>query len=130
MGFFLVIGRKLFLAQKDEIAKEKHRKQLEKRGYVFGAYADKDSIQKKIKEYLRPRRCAVKLLIFGWSELLAIVYEEYPPNEILGLSFVEQYKLRVTKRGLGVRSLLRIVLDSGAREQRAEKNTLFISIGS
>jgi hypothetical protein len=36
------MGRKLFFAQQDNIAKEKRRRRLEKSGYVFGAHADEE----------------------------------------------------------------------------------------
>jgi hypothetical protein len=77
LGFFAVMGRKLFFAQKDEITEERCQKLLDQSGYVFGAHADKDSIREKDKRINpRPRRCTAKLLIFGWSELRAIVHEE------------------------------------------------------
>ena len=43
------MGRKLFFAQRDKVAKEKRREHLEQSGYVFGAHANEDAIRDKDK---------------------------------------------------------------------------------
>ncbi|KAJ9481456.1 hypothetical protein VN97_g12019 [Penicillium thymicola] len=50
------MGRKLFFAQQDNIAKEKRRRRLEKSGYIFGAHADEDAIRDKDKRLPKTKR--------------------------------------------------------------------------
>ncbi|KAJ5711789.1 hypothetical protein N7488_005945 [Penicillium malachiteum] len=50
------MGRNLFFAQQDEIAKEKRRKQLAESGYVFGAHAKEDSILDKDKRIPKTKK--------------------------------------------------------------------------
>jgi hypothetical protein len=63
--YFLDIGRKLFFAIKDEIARERRRKQLETSCYVFGAYTSIDSVRNKDKRILKLGEDTVMLLNFG-----------------------------------------------------------------
>lgn len=56
LGIHPAMGKKLYFAQKDEIAKDKRCKQLEESGYVFGAHADEDSIREKDKRIPKTKR--------------------------------------------------------------------------
>lgn len=56
LGNISIMGRKLFFAQQDSIAKEKRRRRLEKSEYVFGAHADEDAIRDKDKRLPKTKR--------------------------------------------------------------------------
>ncbi|KAJ5101748.1 hypothetical protein NUU61_003970 [Penicillium alfredii] len=50
------MGRRIFFAQQDKVAKEKRRKHLEQSGYVFGAHANEDAIRDKDKRIPKTKR--------------------------------------------------------------------------
>lgn len=56
LGNSSIMGRKLFFAQQDNIAKEKRRRRLEKSECLFGAHADEDAIRDKDKRLPKTKR--------------------------------------------------------------------------